>query len=237
MWLWLLISSLVYTPIIVILWTLTFWWNTNLRITHRFACFWAAQYIWVNPLWRLKIIDRKNIRPMKKYVLMSNHQSLVDIVIIDSLFKHFRWVSKAKNFKIPFVGWILTINGSIKIYRNDKEAFEKFRKRAMRILDKGNSIMIFPEGTRSRSGDIGRFMDGAFQIAMETKTDILPMVIEGSSGAIPRAGWVLSGKRRMHLKVLEPLAYEDWKDKTLSELKDMVKEIISAELSILRANA
>ncbi len=235
-WLYLILSSIVYTPILLTLWLLTFWWDTNLRITHRFACFWAAQYIWLNPLWKLKITGRKNVRPRKKYVVMVNHQSLVDIIIVDSLFIHFRWVSKSKNFRIPFVGWILTINGSIKVYRNDSEAYEKFRKRTVRILEKGNSIMVFPEGTRSRSGEIGRFMDGAFKIAMETKTDILPMVLDGSSGAIPRAGWKLTGKRKLTLKVLDPLVYEDWKDKSLVELKELVKGVISAELTKLRAN-
>lgn len=152
------------------------------------------------------------------------------------MFKHFKWVSKSKNFKLPFMGWILTFNRAIKVYRSDSKAFDKFRNQVINTLKKRNSVMIFPEGTRSRSGNLGRFMDGAFMIAMETKTDILPMVIEGTGKAIPKKGWSLTGKQKIILKVLDPLPYEDWKDKSLLDLKQYVKEIISKELTKLRIN-
>jgi len=236
MWIWFVLSSIVITPIFILIWLLTFWWDKNLRISHLSACFWAAQNIWLNPFWSLKIIDRQKYNTRGTYIVMTNHQSALDIFVIDSLFKHYKWVSKSENFKIPFLGWILTFDRAIKVYRNDSEAFSKFRNQALVRLGQKNSIMVFPEGTRSKTGEIGRFMDGAFQIAMETKTDILPMVIDGTGNAIPKEGWSMTGRQKLILKVLDPLPYNDWKDKTLQELKQYVKQIISDELTQIRAN-
>ncbi|MBE0655270.1 MAG: hypothetical protein IH594_15830, partial [Bacteroidales bacterium] len=61
LWIWFLASSVLFTPIILFLWVTTFWFDRNLRIVHRFSCFWGAQYIWVNPLWSFKITNRHKI--------------------------------------------------------------------------------------------------------------------------------------------------------------------------------
>ncbi|MCF8380527.1 MAG: 1-acyl-sn-glycerol-3-phosphate acyltransferase [Bacteroidales bacterium] len=236
LWIWFLITSIIITPIFIIIWLLTFWWDKNLRISHLSACFWAAQNIWINPFWSLKIIDRHKFNTRATYMVMTNHQSALDIFVIDSLFKHFKWVSKSENFKIPFLGWILTFDRAIKVFRGDSEAFGKFRVQVVRSLKQKNSIMVFPEGTRSKTGKLGRFMDGAFILAMETKTDILPMVIDGTGKAIPKKGWSLKGKQKLKLKVLDPLPYEEWKDKSLHELKLYVRNIISDELTKLRSH-
>lgn len=234
MWIWFLLSSIVLTPVLVFLWLLTFWWDHNLRILHRFSCFWGAQYIWMNPLWKLKITDRGKFDDNKAYIIVSNHQSLADILVIYSLFKHFRWTSKVENFKTPFVGWVLSFNRSIKVFRNEKDAFERFQNQAVKELKSGNSIMVFPEGTRSKKGDLGRFKDGAFRIALETGSDILPMVLDGTSKAIPKKGWSLTGKQEMILKILDPLPYDNFKDIDYQELNKGIRKIIGDELNLLR---
>jgi len=234
-WTYFLISSIILTPIGIVLWLLTVPMDKNLRIIHLFSCFWGAQYIWVVPFWSLKIYDRKNYDNRKHYVMVSNHQSFADIVVVYSLFKHFRWTSKAENFKLPFVGWVLSLNRSIKVYRGANDAYLKFKEQAVSALNHGNSIMVFPEGTRSRDGKLGKFKDGAFRLAHETKTDILPMVIEGTAKVVPKKGWVLTGKEKMILKVLEPVPYEDFKDLSFPETSSFIREIIEKELLQLRS--
>lgn len=234
MWLWFLLSSIILSPFLVVLWLLTVLWDRKLRVLHQFSCFWGAQYIWMNPLWKLKIYGRKNFKRNGKYVVISNHQSLADIVVIYSLFRHFRWTSKKENFKLPFVGWVLSFNRSIKIYRKDIDAFEKFRTHAVKELQSGNSIMVFPEGTRSKNGLLGRFREGAFKIAMETGADILPMVLDGTSRAIPKKGWSLTGREKMILKVLEPIPFEEYKDRKARDVMKLVHGIIARELDAIR---
>lgn len=166
--------------------------------------------------------------------MVSNHQSLADILVIYSLFKHFRWVSKVENFRFPFVGWVLTLNRSVRVYRGSGDAWKKFEEQAVKSLSERNSIMMFPEGTRSKTAEMGKFKEGAFRLALQTKTDIQPMVLDGTSRAIPKSGWVLKGRQQMVLKVLDPLPYESFKDLNPTQLAEKVHEIISAALKELR---
>ncbi len=235
LWLWFVISSLILTPPLFVIWGLTFFFDRRLRILHLYSCFWGAQYIWVNPLWRLKIIDREKFKSSRAQVVVSNHQSLVDIIVIYSLFKHFRWTSKLENFRLPFVGWVLRMNKSIKIFRNDPDAYEKFREQALKALSDGNSIMIFPEGTRSKNTRLRKFKEGAFRIALETGSDILPVVLNGTGKAIPKKGWSLEGKQKLVCRVLDPLSYDVFKNKTAAETAEMTHQIIQKALDELNS--
>lgn len=236
LWTWFLVSSVLFTPIITVLWVLTFWFDRNLRIVHKFSCFWGAQYIWTTPLWRLKISDREKFDDRKPYILISNHQSLVDIIVIYSLFKHFRWTSKVENFKLPFVGWVLAFNRSIKVYRTSPEAYRLFKNQAEGAYMKGNSIMIFPEGTRSKDGHLGKFKEGAFRLAHDLRADVLPLVLDGSAKAIPKSGWSLTGKQKIVLKVLDPVPYSEFHNLDVKDTRIKFQNIIAHELTFLRNN-
>lgn len=234
LWIYFVISSTIFTPVAIIIWLLTVSFDSNLRVLHLFSCFWGAQYIWVVPYWSLKIYDRKKFDNKKHYIIVSNHQSLADIVVIYSLFKHFRWTSKVENFKTPFVGWVLAFNRSIKIYRGATDAYQKFEEQALQALNTGNSIMIFPEGTRSKTGKMGKFKDGAFRLAHDSKSDILPMVIDGTSRAIPKSGWILTGREKMFLKVLDPVPYSEFSNLSVNETSELIREKIENGLKEIR---
>ncbi len=235
MWIWFLFSSIILTPVMVVLWAVTFPFDKRLSVLHKFSCFWGAQYLWVNPLWHLKITGRKKWVDSGSWIVISNHQSLVDIIVIYSLFRHFKWTSKAENFKLPFVGWVLTFNRSVKVYRTSREAYTRFRKQAERALGLGSPLMIFPEGTRSKSGNLGKFREGAFMLAHETQTGIIPMVLDGTARAVPKKGWSLTGSVKMTLKVLEPVPYNEFKDLTPAETALKFRKIIEVELQKLRS--
>jgi 1-acyl-sn-glycerol-3-phosphate acyltransferase len=234
LWVYFVVSSIVLTLIIIVLKAVTYPFDKNLRVVQKFSCFWGAQYIWVVPLWSARIYGRKKIDDRKVKIMVSNHQSFADILLMNSLFRHFRWTSKAENFKIPFVGWVLAINRSLRIYRNASDAWERFEKQAVKSLAEGNSLLIFPEGTRSRTGVMGKFKEGAFKLALETKTDLQPMVLDGSSKAVPQKGWVLTGRSKMVVRVLDIMPYESFKDLTASQLAQKVHGLISENLSEIR---
>ncbi|MBE0652155.1 MAG: 1-acyl-sn-glycerol-3-phosphate acyltransferase, partial [Bacteroidales bacterium] len=170
----------------------------------------------------------------KPYILISNHQSLADILVIYSLFKHFRWTSKAENFRLPFVGWVLSLNRSVKVYRTSPDAYLQFKKQAGKALAAGNSLMIFPEGTRSPHGNLTRFKDGAFRLAHELKAGIHPMVLDGTAKAIPKKGWSLQGKQRIFLDVLDPVPYENFQHLSVAETRTHFEDLIHHELESLR---
>ena len=162
--------------------------------------------------------------------MICNHQSLVDIIVIYSLFKHFKWTSKAENFRLPFVGWVLTINNSIRIYRGARDAYERFAIKAIKALKQGSSIIVFPEGTRSSDGKLGKFKDGAFRLAHEARVPILPMLLDGTAAAVPKKGWVIMGRGMISLKVLDPIPYESFESLTVKETSEMVRGVIEGEL-------
>ena len=237
LWTYFIVSSVILTPVALVIWLLTVLFDKNLRILHLFSCFWGAQYIWVVPFWNLKIYDRNKYDRRNHYIMVSNHQSFADIVVIYSLFRHFRWTSKVENFKIPFVGWVLALNRSIRIYRGANDAYIKLKDQAVEALIRKNSIMMFPEGTRSKDGSMGKLKDGAFRLAHETQTDILPMVIEGTFGVVPRKGWILTGREKMLLKVLDPVPYKDYCNLSIPATSALIREIIEKELIKIRSNS
>jgi 1-acyl-sn-glycerol-3-phosphate acyltransferase len=236
LWIYLVLTSIFLTPFFLALWLITVIPDKNLWLIHRFSCFWGALYIWSVPIWKLKIYGREKLSDKKVKIMVSNHQSFVDIIVVNSLFRHFRWTSKVENFKLPFVGWVLILNRSIRIYRGAGDAWKKFEQQASKSLSDGNSIMIFPEGTRSKTRQMGKFKEGAFLLALHTKTDIQPMVLDSFSESTRKSGLVLTGSRKMYLKVLEPMPYESFKDQTPARIAETVHNIIETALKELRAN-
>ncbi len=234
LWVWFIVSSVILTPVMVIVWAVTLPFDRRLFVLHKLSCFWGAQYVWVNPLWKLTIENRHKFDDTKPWIVISNHQSLVDIVVIYSLFKHFKWTSKSENFKIPFVGWVLTFNRSVKVYRASRDAYSRFRSAAGKAIRQGNPLMIFPEGTRSRDGRLGRFKEGAFMLAHEMQTGIIPMVLEGSARAVPKKGWSLTGSAKMTLKVLDPVPYHEFSELSPAGTAAKFHAIISDELEKIR---
>jgi len=96
--------------------------------------------------------------------------------------------------------------------------------------------MVFPEGTRSKEGKVNRFKEGAFRIAHEMKADILPMVLDGTSGAIPKSGWSLRGKQKIILKVIDPVSYNEFHKLSIRETRDKFQDMISDEIMKIRTH-
>src|SRR5438874_1504062 len=161
-WLFLVASSIVLFPVAVLIWAVSAPFDRRLVLLHRFTCFWASLYTWLNPAWRVEVYGREKIRPDAAYVIVANHQSLLDILVLFRLFVHFKWVSKIENFHVPFIGWNMSLNRYIKLRRGSRESVGAMMEACERTLAEGSSVMIFPEGTRSPDGRLQRFKPGAF---------------------------------------------------------------------------
>jgi len=204
-WGYVLLVSLVCFPVAVLIRAATAPFDRRLAALHMFSCFWASMYIWANPYWSVRIDGKELIDRHTAYVMVCNHQSLADIIVLFRLFVHFKWVSKAENFRIPLVGWNMTLNRYISIERGSARGNLGMVRGCEAALEGGSSVMIFPEGTRSRDGGLQDFRPGAFEIAIRTGSPILPIVIDGTAAALPRRGFILRGKQRIRVRVLEPL--------------------------------
>ncbi len=230
-WAFLVLSSFVLFPIAVLIWLVTSPLDRRLRLLHRFTCFWASLYTWLNPAWPVEVRGREKIRADRTYVMVANHQSLLDILVLFRLFTHFKWVSKMEIFRIPLIGWNMRLNRYIELKRGDRESVVQMLEACRRTLGEGNSIMMFPEGTRSPDGRLRRFKEGAFGLALDTKGPILPVVVQGTADALPKRGFVLRGRHRIRITVLDELPYETFADHSVEELTNHVRSLIADHLS------
>jgi 1-acyl-sn-glycerol-3-phosphate acyltransferase len=129
----------------------------------------------------------ERIDPRQPYVIMSNHQSAVDIAaIVVALPVSFRFVAKRELTWIPLFGWALVLGGHVIIDRGRRERAVESLSRAARRVRRGTNVIIFPEGTRSPTGALREFKSGGFHLAMEAGVPILPVTVSGSHRITPK---------------------------------------------------
>ena len=229
-WAFLVLSSLALFPIALAIWAVTAPFDRRGVVLHRFTCFWASLYTWLNPLWPVRIEGRERIAADTAYVMVANHQSLLDILVLFRLFVHYKWVSKIENFRIPCIGWNMSMNRYVKLRRGDRESVEQMMAACEEALAGGSSIMMFPEGTRSLDGRLKAFKHGAFTLAQRMRAPILPIVVTGTAAALPKRGFVLQGRHAIRIRVLEAIPYARFANESAETLAEQVRSIIAAEL-------
>jgi 1-acyl-sn-glycerol-3-phosphate acyltransferase len=229
-WAFLVVSSALLFPFAVLIWALTAPFDPRKRILHQFTCFWASLYSWFNPAWRVHVEGREKVRPGVAYVMVANHQSLLDILVLFRLFVHFKWVSKIENFRIPFIGWNMTLNRYVKLRRGDPQSIGEMMSACAARLDEGSSIMMFPEGTRSADGKLRAFKHGAFTLAQGNGCPILPIVVEGTANALPKRGFVLQGRHAISIRVLDEIPHEKLTDRPVEAVTSEVWDVFAREL-------
>jgi 1-acyl-sn-glycerol-3-phosphate acyltransferase len=230
-WAFLAVSSILLFPVAVLLWAVTAPFDRRRVALHRFTCFWGSLYTWLNPAWRVHIEGREKVRRDAAYVMVANHQSLLDILVLFRLFVHFKWVSKVENFRVPFIGWNMSLNRYIKLRRGSRESIARMMRACEHALAEGNSIMMFPEGTRSPDGRLRAFKPGAFTLAQKGRVPILPIVIEGTADALPKRGFVLQGRHAIRVRVLDEIPWASFAEEPVDMLTEAVRERIAVELA------
>ena len=186
-------------------WLLTMPFDPNGRVLHLYSCFWAQLLFWSNPFWRLRIEGREHLPWRGGAVLVSNHASLGDILVLFGLFRPFKWVSKASNFGIPLIGWNMRLNRYVPLVRGDKESIAAMIRACEAWLARGVPVLLFPEGTRSPDGEVKGFKDGAFRMAADQRVPLIPIALSGTGEVLPKHGWILRGTARCRVRVLGPV--------------------------------
>jgi 1-acyl-sn-glycerol-3-phosphate acyltransferase len=227
-WAFLVVTSALLFPVAVLVRAVTAPFDRRRRALHLLTCWWASLYTWVNPLWPVTVEGRERIRPDETYMMVANHLSFLDILVLFRLFRHFTWVSKASNFSVPLIGWNMRLNGYIPLRRGDGASVRAMMAAAEEALRGGSSVMMFPEGTRSRTGALQPFKPGAFELALRAGVPILPIVIAGTRDALPKRGFLLRGRHPITLTVLEPIPPADVAHLDAAALAAHVRRVIAA---------
>lgn len=177
--------------------------------------------------WHVKIEGEENMDPNQNYLMLSNHQAMLDIPLILHLKKNFRWVSKQEVYNIPIFGWVLWLRGDIAIKRGGASSAKRMVKDCNELFKMGLSVAIFPEGTRTKTGQVNEFHSGAFLVAKMGKVPILPIVINGNYDAFEKKN--MWRRHYFTVKILPAIDAEIVSELTMEELRDKVEEIIKKE--------
>ena len=141
---------------------------------------WGKAVLWFYGV-RLEVSGLENLEPDRPAIYMSNHASMIDIpVLIAALPLHIRFVYKKSLSYVPFVGQAILLMGMIPIDRANRERAIKSLRKAGQQIKKGVDLLIFPEGTRSRSGELLPFKKGGFLLAIQESIDIVPVSLSFS---------------------------------------------------------
>jgi len=190
---------------------------------------WSRIFAFFTPM-IVSVEGRGNIRKNTSYVVISNHQSIYDIFLIYGwLGIDIKWVMKKEARKIPGVGFGSRKVGHIFLDRsNSRVALESLNEAKKRLVN-GTSVVFFPEGTRSVSGELGIFKRGAFKIAIDLGLPLLPLTVTGTKEILPTGALnILPGK--VKLIIHEPIDIKGYNEENIQELMRHAKEIIGSAL-------
>lgn len=176
----------------------------------------------------------ENIEPATTYLVVSNHQSITDIPLISRLPLTLKWVAKKSLFDVPVTGWMMRMAGDIPVDLRNPKNKQEVLNTANKCLQQNCSVLFFPEGRRTSDGRLNRFGRGAFELAVSTKTPVLPIVIDGLYQVLPSAQWKFRTTERIRLRVLPPVETNGMAIKDAEYLRERIRFKMLQQLSAWR---
>lgn len=207
------------------------WWDRDRRIVHECVKLWAQAVVALNPYWQLSVDDRANLSPRWPYVFVANHQSLADVVVLPHIRFAYKCFSKESLFRIPFLGWTLSLSRHIPLKRGSVSSTRRAMQQARRWLARRMPVVFFAEGTRSLTGELQPFKAGAFRLAIETGTQVVPLAITGTREALPRGCWWFRSQARGRLTILPPI---ETNNLSPADAEGLARQAFEAIASVLK---
>ena len=235
-WAYLILSLIVFWFAVAIPWLIITPFDKRRRFSHWYAVTWSTHCLAISPFWNIQIENREKLDDAETYVICPNHSSISDIFVLFKLRSHFKWVAKHTVFYVPFMGWMMAMAGYVGIRRGNAESRRKMMNACRAHLERGSSVMIFPEGGRSLNDRLRPFKRGAFVLACESNKAVLPIVVEGTRDALPHGTWVFQQRQRkldIWVRVLDPI-HPSVVDNDPARLQTLVRETLTRELARLR---
>jgi 1-acyl-sn-glycerol-3-phosphate acyltransferase len=169
----------------------------------------------------------------ESFVLMSNHQSLYDVpVIYQALPRRIRMVAKKELFRVPIWGRAMQRAGFIALDRGNRERSKQTLLASADVLHSGTSIWIAPEGTRSKTGELGEFRKGGFHLALQSGARILPITIIGTRAVLPAKGAHITDGCTVRVVIHPPIDPKAYGEPGRDELIAAVRSSIASALPL-----
>lgn len=199
------IPILLLLTVFTAVFTMLFFPFRNARFMHAVQAFWSRSFCYLLFI-PVTVDGLENIQPGQSYVFVANHESMYDVFVIYGwLPVVFKWLMKAELRHVPFVGLACKAAGHIFVDRTHAKASAKSLAEVEKQLRDGVCTVIFPEGTRSKDGQLGRFKRGALQIALDLSLPIVPISLEGCYEVMSRDSKTVH-RHPIHMHVGAPIA-------------------------------
>ncbi|MGL5912668.1 MAG: lysophospholipid acyltransferase family protein [Bacteroidales bacterium] len=202
------------------------------RVQHFLSRHIAGLYF-PRPFGKVIVQGKEHIKKNTTYVIVSNHQAMYDIVLLYKVPLYFKWISKKEVYRIPLVGQFLHLHGDVTIKRGDAKSVKKMMMDCAKVLKSKTSLMMFPEGTRSKTGKIERFKDGAFIIAKQNNVALLPVVIDGTNTFIGKR--LVNARQTLRVSILPEISAQEIAASDVASIQERVRQSMIAEQEQLRA--
>lgn len=191
---------------------------------------WSRIMVWASGA-RVRYLGLEHAAPGRACIFACNHQSNLDIwVLAPKLPRQARFVAKKELFEVPLFGGALRAGGFIPIDRANRGDAIKSLSRAREALARGDSVILFPEGTRSRSGTLQPFKKGAFHLALAAGVPIVPVSVAGSWDVMPRTTWSIR-PGPVEVRFGEPIDPRPFAPDRHDALRERVRDTIAAQLA------
>lgn len=175
---------------------------------HQTAIVWGKEIVERFPLWNVALVGSLDKYKEGNYIFVANHESYLDILAMYLSRLSFRWLSKKSNFRIPIVGFWMRCAGYVSVDKGDPIQRKRSLELLRELLQRKRSVFIFPEGTRSKTGELQDFKLGAFKLAVEERIPIAPIVFSGS-GRLMKAGSFIPKKGYLKIYYGDPIFPND----------------------------
>jgi len=230
-----LVASLGWVAVVIV-YLPTFWFDKRRILSGRTLRRVAQAAATFSPMWRFRIHGEIPKNPGKT-VCVSNHCSHTDVFLISHVPWEMKWLAKRSLFNLPFIGWSMRLVKDVPIDRASPSAAKAALDQCARWLEQDVPVMIFPEGTRSKTGEMQSFKDGAFRLAIDTGADVLPMAVAGTDGALSKHDW-RPGYARGILTIGKAISTAGMTHKDVPRLKEAARaQIVAMRAEILPLSA
>ncbi len=218
------IASAAYLPVAFLLWLFAPAWDPDRARMNAISNWYMYRVLTISPFWHFHFEGLENL-PKAPYMIVSNHQSFADIVVLAGLPISFRWVSKSGVFMVPIFGWLLYLNGHIALRRGDFVSTRTMLRRCCDVLSRGLSILMFPEGTRSIDGKVQAFKEGPFRVAKQMGVPIVPIAVTGTRGILAKGAKKITFRADVTIRVLAPYVMAPTDDPAV--VRDLIRDEIA----------
>ena len=222
----LVVVATIFTALFTII---CFPWK-NGKAPRTIQVLWSRSVLWFL-LVPIKVTGREHVNPKQSYVFVANHQSFLDVFAVYGwLPNNFKWLMKKEIRKVPFVGTACKVAGHIFVDRSNPRAALQSMEHIKGELVDGISTVIFPEGTRTKTGEMGRFKQGAFKIAMDLNLPVVPLSLKGFHHAMPARQLFVNPKASTALHIGEPIDLSQFADinEAMTYVREKVEEGLKA---------